>query len=449
MDTQRLLGDDNGHGHAHSSHSKHKQKKKGCIDFKLISFVIIGGLTLLYVALELGIAVWLKSLALLSDGFHNLSDVISLFIAYWAASAAKRDINDKMSYGWARSEVLGGLTNGCFLLSLCLYVFLEAIPRFINPESIDSSWWFIGVAGGGLVINTLGTVIFAFAGISHGHSHSHGGHGHGDHGHGEHGHGHGKKEKEHGHGHGKKKHGHDHGEKKHDHGHKKKDKHHHDEYEPFEDDDLEAMDDIEMEPKTHKHKSHKKKKASKWKIDLNVWAVFLHYLGDMISSALILIAGLLLHFFQDSTWADYMDPAASVLIVILILWTTFPLVKRCAIILLQSTPSEVEMDSLRDSILGLPGVESLHDLHVWQLVDGMIISSAHIAVEEGIEWSTLVKKIKSVLHEHNIHSSSVQPEFVQRNKPMKPFCEENCVKNCEEDWCCKKTAEKEKDPFDL
>lgn len=39
-----------------------------------------------------------------------------------------------MSYGWARTEILGGLTNGCFLLSLCLYVILEAIPKFIEPE---------------------------------------------------------------------------------------------------------------------------------------------------------------------------------------------------------------------------------------------------------------------------------------------------------------------------
>jgi len=88
--------------------------------------------------------------------FHNLSDVVSLYIAFWyrdtgqavsclcvalisvllyhrAVQAAKRESNDKMSYGWVRSEILGGLTNGCFLLSLCLYVALESIPRFIDP----------------------------------------------------------------------------------------------------------------------------------------------------------------------------------------------------------------------------------------------------------------------------------------------------------------------------
>jgi Co/Zn/Cd efflux system component len=66
-----------------------------------------------------------------------------------------------MSYGWVRSEILGGLTNGCFLLSLCLYVALESIPRFIDPPEFDSGWPFIIVAACGLGINTFGTIVFA------------------------------------------------------------------------------------------------------------------------------------------------------------------------------------------------------------------------------------------------------------------------------------------------
>jgi hypothetical protein len=62
-------------------------------------------LTLVYCVGELGVAVWTESLALLSDGFHNLSDVVAIFIAYWALSASNRKANDAMSYGWRRSEV--------------------------------------------------------------------------------------------------------------------------------------------------------------------------------------------------------------------------------------------------------------------------------------------------------------------------------------------------------
>jgi zinc transporter 1 len=68
---------------------------------------------------------------------------------------------ERMTYGWKRTEILGAVMNGCFLLALCLYIVLEAIPRFINPTKTSGDWWFIGTAGAGLVVNLIGTVIFA------------------------------------------------------------------------------------------------------------------------------------------------------------------------------------------------------------------------------------------------------------------------------------------------
>jgi len=176
-------------------------------DIKLVAFFAIGVLTAVFVVAEIGIALWIDSLVLISDGFHNLSDVVSLYIAYWAQKAQKRDISNEMSYGWARTEILGGLTNGCFLVSLCFYVLLESIPKFIRPEQMESGVWFLVVAGAGLAVNTIGTIVFALTGNAHGHSHAGGGghsHSHGapttkqstesDHGHshagGDHGHSH-------------------------------------------------------------------------------------------------------------------------------------------------------------------------------------------------------------------------------------------------------------------
>ena len=46
-----------------------------------------------------------------------------------------------MSYGWARTEILGALINGTFLISLCLYVTLEAIPEYIQPSEVESGWY--------------------------------------------------------------------------------------------------------------------------------------------------------------------------------------------------------------------------------------------------------------------------------------------------------------------
>jgi len=64
----------------------------------------------------------------------------------------------------------------------------------------------------------------------------------------------------------------------------------------------------------------------------------------------------------------------------------------------------------------LEGVIGLHDFHVWQLTDGMIICSLHIGVEEGVDFTKLVNEVKRVLHEAGIHSSAIQPEFVARHE---------------------------------
>lgn len=63
-----------------------KKKSKGT--GKAVAFVVIGGLTLIYCIAELVAALFLGSLTLLSDGFHNLSDVVSLYIAYWAQAVS-------------------------------------------------------------------------------------------------------------------------------------------------------------------------------------------------------------------------------------------------------------------------------------------------------------------------------------------------------------------------
>jgi len=450
-------------------HKKHKTKNKNSSG-KAVAFVLIGGLTFLYCIAELIAALSLGSLTLLSDGFHNLSDVVSLYIAYWAQSAAQRDLSKEMSYGWARTEILGGLTNGCFLLSLCLYVALEAIPRLIKTQKLadlaheDGGYLFIGIAAVGLVLNILGTIVFAVVGISHGHSHSHGhghGHGHGhnhkepaalapvtdpehshaphvphetelDHSH-DHDHDHKKKDKSHKHSHSeikekkkKKDHSHSHGDHKHDAGHD---------------------DHIHDEEHSHGHeKEKKKKKKSKLdQMDMNTRAVFLHFLGDAISSLCVLGTGLVLHFFSHASWIVYLDPGASLLIVFIIITTTVPLVKRCSMILLQSVPSEVDLDAVSVKTSRVDGVISVHDLHVWQLVDGMIIASVHLMVEEGSDVGFIVYQVKQIFHSFGIHSSAIQPEFVKQKLNQENYCVQNCVEECEADWCCKKTADKKKD----
>jgi len=337
----------------------------------------------LYVVLELGAALYLHALVLLSDGFPNLSDVVALYIAYWSRQAKKREISDDMSYGWARTEILGALTNGCFLLSLCLYIALESIPRFIHTEEPPPGMAFVYVAGIGLIINVLGVLIFACTGQTHAHSHSH----------------------------------------SHSHSHEHNNKH---------GDDLEG----------HHHEKPQIKRTVQ---DLNTYAVFIHFLGDALSSVVIVGVGLVINYFRHNDWVNYLDPGVSLLIVVFIIWTTIPLVKRCAMILLQSTPNDIKPEKINAKILQIQGITNVHDLHVWQLVDGMIIASVHVEVEQGSDFTEIVNHIRKTFHKHGIHSSSIQPEFVSKQELKtggKDYCEQNCISECDEDWCCKKRASK-------
>ena len=79
----------------------------------------------------------------------------------------------KNTYGWARAEVLGALSNSVFLIALCFTIFVEALERLTHTEEIKDPNLLLIVGSLGLLINILGLFLFA------GHAHSHGGGGHG------------------------------------------------------------------------------------------------------------------------------------------------------------------------------------------------------------------------------------------------------------------------------
>ncbi len=76
---------------------------------------------------------------------------------------------------------------------------------------------------------------------------------------------------------------------------------------------------VRSEHDLHREESHE---------DQNLRAIFLHFLGDAISSLFVLATALLNHFYKGQKWVDYVDPAASLIVVGIILWTTLPLVCR-------------------------------------------------------------------------------------------------------------------------
>lgn len=132
-------------------------------------------LTFLFFVVEVVVSRVTSSLAMLSDSFHMLSDVMALVVALVAVRFAQRTrATKKNTFGWVRAEVMGALVNAVFLTALCFTILLEAIERFTEPHEIQQPLVVIAVGVAGLVINLLGLCLFNHHGVGgHGHSHGH------------------------------------------------------------------------------------------------------------------------------------------------------------------------------------------------------------------------------------------------------------------------------------
>lgn len=134
-------------------------------------------LTFGFFIVEVVVSRMTASLAMLSDSFHMLSDVIALAVALIAERFAQMTQSTATNtYGWIRAEVMGALVNAVFLTALCFTILLEAVERYTIPHEIENPRAVIWVGAAGLLVNLLGLFLFhehAGHGHSHGHSHSH------------------------------------------------------------------------------------------------------------------------------------------------------------------------------------------------------------------------------------------------------------------------------------
>ena len=94
------------------------------------------------------------SLALIADAIHNLSDAMSLIIAYTARVIARRPADKNMTYGYARAEIVAALVNYTTLILVGLYLVYEGILRFFSPQNIDG-WLVVVIAGIALVVDLI------------------------------------------------------------------------------------------------------------------------------------------------------------------------------------------------------------------------------------------------------------------------------------------------------
>lgn len=115
----------------------------------------------------------------------------------------------------------------------------------------------------------------------------------------------------------------------------------------------------------------------------------------------------------DWKYKYYIDPALSLLLVLLILKSVWPLLKDSALILLQTVPTHIQVDAIQERLLqNVDGVLAVHEFHVWQLAGDRIIASAHIRCRNLSEYMKIAEKVKEFFHNEGIHSTTIQPEFI-------------------------------------
>ncbi|HEY0386764.1 MAG TPA: cation diffusion facilitator family transporter [Pyrinomonadaceae bacterium] len=131
------------------------------------------------------------------------------------------------------------------------------------------------------------------------------------------------------------------------------------------------------------------------KHDLNVRGAWLHVIGDAFGSVGAIVAGVLMSL---KGWYA-VDPLASVVIGLLIVWSSWNLIRESTNVLLEGTPAHINLAAVEDAILQTGGVEDVHDLHVWTITSGREALSAHVIHAHSISQPELLKELRAKLHE--------------------------------------------------
>lgn len=139
---------------------------------------------------------------------------------------------------------------------------------------------------------------------------------------------------------------------------------------------------------------------------MNTHGAYLHVLGDLLGSVGTVAAALVIR------WTGWLaaDPLASVIVTLLIVRSAWRLVRESVEVLLESTPSHISLGAVRSRLEDLPGVSSVHDLHVWTVTSGMIAMSAHAIVPESAQHQQILEQSQAAMREFGIGHVTVQIE---------------------------------------
>ena len=269
------------------------------------AFAIGTILNLLFVAIEAGYGTLSHSLALIADAGHNLSDVMTLLLAWGAIALANRSATAKHTFGFKKGTILASLGSALFLCVAIGVIIWEAVGRLRSPVPVDGMTITV-VAAIGVVINTATALLF-MAGR---------------------------------------------------------------------------------------------------KNDLNIKGAFLHMAADAAVSAGVVVSGLLITY----TGWNILDPIISIVIAFVILFAGWGLLKDSLHLTMAGVPAQIDAAAVLDYLAGLPGVQCVHDLHIWAASTTENILTAHLVMQDGGSDDFLHQTAEDLQHDFHIHHTTIQIE---------------------------------------
>ncbi len=144
--------------------------------------------------------------------------------------------------------------------------------------------------------------------------------------------------------------------------------------------------------------------------DINLRSALLHEIGDTLSTAAVIAGGIMIAL----TGERWIDPALSVGIGVMILWSSIGIIRESLNILLEGIPSGMELQRIAEIIRAIPGVNDVHDLHVWSIGSDTHSLSCHVAIADmpASESEGILRLIREQMGERfHIHHTTIQFEL--------------------------------------
>ena len=144
--------------------------------------------------------------------------------------------------------------------------------------------------------------------------------------------------------------------------------------------------------------------------DINLRSAIVHEIGDTLSTAAVIAGGVAIAL----TGQRWIDPALSIGIGVMILWSSIGIIRESLNILLEGTPSGMELERIETAIRAIPGVNDVHDLHVWSIGSDTHSLSCHVSIADmrASESESLLRQIRDELGSRfHIHHTTIQFEY--------------------------------------